>query len=238
MNHFVVQFSAQQVLPGSLSMKILAILLTAFLAGCSFSPGNVQSRQSTDLQARNIKRIAVLAPGGSAAAVAADNPLLGATSEKRTGQDEPGDILMHQVYSAMSGLPGWQIISEAELAEIGASVPPPNDMTRLRKIGELVYAEAVMTGRVLRYRERVGGELGVQSPASVAFTLELIDVQRGDVVWSTRFDETQKGLTENIFSLGDVRQRGLRWLTAEQLMQDGVRKVIDQLHQTLSRAVP
>jgi hypothetical protein len=93
----------------------------------------------------------------------------------------------------------------------------------------------VITGRMLRYRERVGSDLGVQSPASVAFTLDLIDVQRGDVIWSTRFDETQKGLSENILSLGDIRERGLRWLTAEQLAQDGVRKAIHQLHQAIVR---
>jgi hypothetical protein len=69
----------------------------------------------------------------------------------------------------------------------------------------------------------------------VAFTLELIDVQRGDVVWSSRFDETQKGLSENILGLGDIRERGLRWLTAEELAQDGVRKIINQLHQAVFR---
>jgi hypothetical protein len=217
---------------------IAALALTPLLAACSLSPGNIQSRQSTDLQARNIKRIAVLAPGGDGPAAASRNPLLGATPEKRTEHEDPGQILVHLVYSAMASLPGWQIISESELKEASASVARTDDMARLRKIGELVYADAVMTGRVLRYRERVGGQFGVQSPASVAFTLELIDVQRGDIIWSTRFDETQKGLSENILSLGDIRERGLRWLTAEQLAQDGVRKIVNQLHQTIIKPGP
>ena len=142
---------------------------------------------------------------------------------------------MRLVHSAMAAMPTWQIVSDGEVREVSESVSPSNDMARLRKIGELVYADAVLTGRVLRYRERVGSEIGVKSPASVAFTLDLIDVQRGDVIWSARFDETQKGLSENILSLGDIRERGIRWLTAEQLAHDGVRKMVNQLQQAIGR---
>ena len=71
-------------------------------------------------------------------------------------------------------------------------------------IGEMVYADAVMMSRLQRYRERVGDEWGAKSPASVAFILDLVDVRRGDIVWSARFDETQKSLSESIFSLGDI----------------------------------
>jgi hypothetical protein len=84
-----------------------------------------------------------------------------------------------------------------------------------------------------RYRERIGNEWGAKSPASVAFVLELIDVRRGDVVWSARFDETQKPLSENIFALGSVGERGFRWLTAEQLAQEGVRKAVGDLYRIL-----
>jgi hypothetical protein len=219
------------------TLKSLAALLglLPFLAACGLTPGNIQSRQSTDLEARHIKRIAVLAPAAPPPAAPAKNPLLGVSPEQKTERQDPGEVLIRLVYAAMVALPGWQIISESELKDVSESIPKTNDMARLRKIGELVYADAVMTGRMLRYRERVGGDIGVQSPASVAFTLELIDIQRGDVIWSTRFDETQKGLSENILSLGDIRERGLRWLTAEQLAQDGVRKIINQLHQTIVR---
>jgi len=60
-------------------------------------------------------------------------------------------------------------------------------------------------------------------------------VRRGDVIWSARFDETQKSLSENIFALGDIGQRGVRWLSADQLTQDGVKKAVAQLHQMITR---
>lgn len=212
-----------------------ALFVLPFMIACSLAPQNIQSKKSTDLETRRIRRIAVLAPVTLPTPEPTKNPLLGASPEKRLERQEPGEVLIRLAYTAMVALPHWQIISESEVKDVSESIPQSGSLARLRRIGELVYADAVLTGRVLRYRERVGGDIGVQSPASVAFTLELIDVQRGDVVWSSRFDETQKGLSENILGLGDIRERGLRWLTAEELAQDGVRKIINQLHQAVFR---
>ena len=122
------------------------------------------------------------------------------------------------------------------MREVAASLPPGSAASRLRQIGQTVYADAVLTGRVQRYRERVGDEWGAKSPASVAFVLELIDVRRGDVIWVAQFDETQKSLSENILAIGDIGSRGVRWLSAEQLTQEGVRKSIAQLHDIIARA--
>jgi curli biogenesis system outer membrane secretion channel CsgG len=132
-------------------------------------------------------------------------------------------------------LPNWQIVSENEVREVGQSLPAAAETSRLKRIGEMVYADAVMTGRVQRYRERVGDEWGAKSPASVAFVLDLVDVRRGDVIWSAQFDETQKSLSENIFAFGDISERGVRWLSADQLAQEGVKKAIGQLHQIIAR---
>jgi len=88
---------------------------------------------------------------------------------------------------------------------------------------------------VLRYRERVGEEWGVKSPASVSFVIDLWDVRRGDIVWSGRFEETQRPLSENIFALGGFAQRGARWLKAEELALEGVKTAVAELHQILYR---
>jgi hypothetical protein len=144
-------------------------------------------------------------------------------------------LLAKLVYSTTASLPSWQIVSESEMRDVAQTVSPLSEMARIKKIGELVFADAVITTRMQRYRERIGEEWGVKSPASVAFVLDLIDVRRGDVIWSARFDETQKPLSENIFALGDISQRGVRWLSAEQLMHEGVKKAVAQLHQILVR---
>jgi TolB-like protein len=210
---------------------LCALLLTA----CSFGPGNLQSRHATDLETRRIRRIAVVPPSALSDEVR-PQALLGTTPEPRNVERDAAETLARIAYSVMAALPNWQIVSESEVREVAQTLPSAVEATRLRQIGQMVYADAVLTGRVQRYRERVGDEWGAKSPASVAFVVELIDVRRGDVVWSARFDETQKSLSENIFAIGDIGQRGVRWLSAEQLTQEGVKKAIAQLHPIIARA--
>jgi hypothetical protein len=204
------------------------------LAACSFGPGNLQSRHSSDLEARNIRRIAAL-PSSVLRGESSVKAPQGGASEAR-GERDAAETLARVTQSALAALPRWQIVSDSEVREVAQNVPPGVEAARMRQIGEMVYADAVMIGRVSRYRERVGDDWGAKSPASVAFVLDLIDVRRGDVIWSARFDETQKSLSENIFAIGDIGQRGVRWLSADQLMQEGVKKAVGQLHQILVRA--
>jgi hypothetical protein len=202
-----------------------------FLASCSFSPGQLQVQEARDLPARNIQRIAVLrlepppdwggqAPGGA-----------------RTERD-PGAVVSHVVYVAMVGLPNWYVIAEREVGEAEAKLPPARsgDLSRARAVGAALFADAVLIGRVLRYRERVGEEFGARSPASVAFVLQLLDVRSGDLVWSAEFNETQKPLSENVLAIGDYAQRGIRWLRAEELAQAGARRAVERLHAALFRS--
>lgn len=211
--------------------KFVALIVLA-LCGCSFGAGNLQSRHSTDLEARRIRRIAIMPADTASQGVKA--PAL--PGESRISERDAAELLARITHSVMSGLPNWQIVSDNEVREVSQTIPAAGEATRLRQLGEMVYADAVMVGRVRRFRERVGDEWGAKSPASVAFVLELVDVRRGDVVWSASFDETQKSLSENIFAIGEIGARGVRWLTAEQLAQEGVKKAVAQLHQLIARA--
>jgi TolB-like protein len=214
---------------GLTMLKIIALALV-FVAGCSFGSGNVQSKHSSDLEARRIRRIAVLPPETSAGIISNTSP-----TQPLSQQNDAPEMLAKQIYSAMASLPNWQIIADTEVQQVEQTKPAVTGAARLRQVGEKVFADAVIVGRMQRFRERVGDDWGVKSPASVAFVLELVDVRRGDVIWSARFDETQKALSENIFALGDISQRGVRWLSAEQLAMNGVKKAVGQLHQILAR---
>jgi TolB-like protein len=209
-------------------------LVMLLVTACSFGPGNIQLRHSSDLESRRVRRIAVLPPGILNGDVSAKPPL-GTTPAPRSAAQDAPEALAHMIYTVMASMPNWQIISDAEVREVSQSLPAGSEAARFRRIGETVYADAVIVGRVQRYRERVGDEWGAKSPASVAFVLDLIDVRRGDVIWSARFDETQKSLSENIFAIGEVGQRGVRWLSAAQLAQEGVKKAVAQLHDIIAR---
>ncbi len=213
-------------------VKVFSLLML-LLCSCSFGPGNLQSRHSTDLEARRIRRIAVMLPGDNSAQRLRTPAGPG---EAKNAERDPSETLARIIYSVMNSLPNWQIVSESEVREVSQTITATGESARLRQLGEMVYADAVMIGRVRRYRERVGDEWGAKSPASVGFVLDLVDVRRGDVIWSASFDETQKSLSENIFAIGEIGARGVRWLNAEQLTQEGVKKAIAQLHQLIGRA--
>lgn len=157
--------------------KLTWIALLLLLASCSFGSGNLQSRRVTDLESRRIRRIAVLPPNEEA--IARPRPIPG-TTEPRNPERDASETFTRIIYSVMAAMPNWQIVSDNEVREISQSVSATGDSERLRRIGEMVYADAVIVGHVRRYRERVGDEWGAKSPASVAFVLDLIDVRRGE----------------------------------------------------------
>lgn len=206
-------------------LRLLPLLF--FIFSCTLGPGNLQSKHASDLGVRNIARIAIF-PSEPVLLQSPSPP-----GDEKAGDKEVVSLLGGLLYSTMSALPRWQIVSDREVREVGMMVPGGGEGDRAKKLGQLVYADAVISSRILRYRERVGEEWGVKSPASVAFILELWDVKRGDLIWSARFDETQKPLSENIFAIGEFAQRGARWLKAEELALEGVKKAVHQLHQAL-----
>ena len=90
-------------------------------------------------------------------------------------------------------------------------------LERLSHYGRRLGADAVFTGHVYRFRERVGGGFSAESPASVAFDIYLIDCRQPSVLWSAVYDYTQEALSENLFGMGNFFRRGGRWVTAEEL---------------------
>jgi len=214
-------------------LKLLPLLF--FLSSCDLATKNLSISQSTDMEKRNIKRIAILPVDSLSPKQAAKIPYSAAPSEGGAGAErEAGAVLTQLLYSAMTGLPGWHMVLEREVREVEALVPLQGEIrARAKKLGETVYADVVLFGTIQRFREREGAEFGVKSPASVAFTLHLLDVKKGDIVWSAHFEETQRPLSDNIFAIGEFAQRGAKWLKAEELAHEGIKKAVNQLHKTL-----
>lgn len=95
--------------------------------------------------------------------------------------------------------------------------------------GRAVNADMVMAGFIYRYRERLGGEFSIESPASVAFDLHLIRVSDGRLLWSGGYDETQKPLSDNLMELGTFFRRKARWVTASEMANPAVTEMITRL---------
>jgi len=90
-------------------------------------------------------------------------------------------------------------------------------------VGKSINCNAVLESTVKRYAERIGGRYSVESPASVAFEMRLISLDTSSVLWSAKFDEVQKSVMENILEWKKANTRKFTWITAEELMQEGVK---------------
>ena len=103
-----------------------------------------------------------------------------------------------------------------------------------RKLGQKLQASHVLAGTTVRYRERKGTAYGADRPASVAFSLQLIDVKTGDTVWSGAYDKTQQSLSENLLEAPAFFKTGAKWLTAQELACWGAESVVEKLKSSMA----
>ncbi|HMA86241.1 MAG TPA: hypothetical protein VKN73_11110 [Desulfosalsimonadaceae bacterium] len=107
--------------------------------------------------------------------------------------------------------------------------PGTTPLKMAQKLGKELGVDYVLVGNVWRFRERVGSSLGVAKPASVAFSLYLVDTQNGKSVWQDRFNETQQSLSENLLKAPDWFKRGGTWLKARELARYGLKNLLEDL---------
>ena len=84
---------------------------------------------------------------------------------------------------------------------------------------------------VYRYQQRQGGNFAVDKPASVGFHLHLYD--NSGLMKVFEFDETQQPLFDNILKIGTFLRRGMKWITVEQLAEEGIEKGIKAFQEDL-----
>lgn len=94
------------------------------------------------------------------------------------------------------------------------------------EVGKVTRADAVLMGFVTIYRDRVGKKYGVTRPASVGYTLSLVSAVDGSVLWSANYRETQTSLAENLFGISLYFQRGMKWLTSDELAKWGIHQIM------------
>jgi len=95
-----------------------------------------------------------------------------------------------------------------------------------KKTGEALQAQYVVLGNVWRFKERRGTAISSESQASVAFTIYLLNVENGNIIWRATFEKTQQALSDNVLAASDFFKQGARWLTAEELARFGIKQIL------------
>jgi hypothetical protein len=160
-------------------------------------------------------------------------PVCGAVFE--TGSIEAGaDAYMtKQLVAFLQGNTPYTLIPSSAAGGIRSEIisqdPGMSEPELLVEMGKKLQADAVMSGMIYRFRQRIGTGFSVDTPASVAFGIHLIRVADGRLIWTGIFDETQHSLSENLFQLGNFIRRGGGWLTAEELAAFGLQETMATL---------
>jgi hypothetical protein len=97
------------------------------------------------------------------------------------------------------------------------------------QIGKGLNVDFILIGYLFRFEERIGSSLGAEKPASVAFDLHLYRLRDEKMVWTAKFDETQRPLSENLLKIGSFFRRRAHWLTAEELASVGLDEMLKGL---------
>lgn len=111
---------------------------------------------------------------------------------------------------------------------ISGDKPSLDDIEVIKKIGKAFNAQFVLIGYLYRWQERKGTEYSAKQPASVAFDLNLVQSETGDIIWKGSFDKTQQSLMENLFDFSFFFKGKGKWMTARQLAELGLSELIDQ----------
>lgn len=93
----------------------------------------------------------------------------------------------------------------------------------LQQIGKESGCNAVMSTNLYRFQQRQGGEMAADAPASASLAMRIVKIDTGKVIWASEFDETQESLLSNLLSFGKAQSRGFKWITVEELVEQGVR---------------
>ena len=165
-------------------------------------------------------------------------PLIDAPDQiDKTLPDDAAGAVTAEIYAKASLTGGWEVVPQDDVEDAMQQMPPTTlanmDQNALT-LGQKVAADGILYGTVNRYRERVGYDYAAQTPAAVAFTLNFVDENSKQIVWTGKFAREQKALTENIFDLPNFLSNKARWVRAQDIASEGAQSSINNLYSKLT----
>lgn len=137
------------------------------------------------------------------------------------------DYLYGQLQTELEKVDVTELINVSELKEQIQEVTG-GKLGVIKEIGKQSRCGAVLMSTLTTFRQRQGGSLAVDVPASAAFELQLVEAHSGKTIWISSFNETQVSLMSNLFSFGKAQRRGFKWITVEELVAQGVSEKIEE----------
>ena len=108
---------------------------------------------------------------------------------------------------------------------LSESKTEPSELELTVKTGKALRADAVLVGYLYCFRDRAGRNYTVDTPASVVFSLDLIQVKDAKVIWGSHYNETQRSLSDDLFQIGKFIKRKGKWITVREMAVSGIEEV-------------
>lgn len=89
-------------------------------------------------------------------------------------------------------------------------------------IGKKVGCDGVLVTTIRRFKQREGTEYASDDPASADLHMALVHAASGTVLWTADIRETQESFLDNVLSFEKVQNRGFKWISVEQLVEQGI----------------
>lgn len=147
--------------------------------------------------------------------------------------DRANAILAEELSSRrrpFASLPAVRQCQDVVSREQGLRSNPASALDHWIKVGRCLPTDLLLVPQILYFRDRMGGSLGVDQPASVVIHFSLIDVKNQRLAGRYVFDETQRSLSENLLDVDKFVKRRGQWITAYDLLREAARAAIRELH--------
>ncbi|NLA74016.1 MAG: hypothetical protein GX846_00810, partial [Deltaproteobacteria bacterium] len=155
------------------------------------------------------------------------NPLLHTIIRAEPVKQDISDRLSDRLYMLIEDSKNYNMINMRWDQKAGSI--NPGDMNAVKALVKDISADIVITGYVYRMQEREGGEYASVSPASVAFDLYFLDVNKAAVSWKGRYDKTQKSLSENLLDFKSFLKFKGKWADVDTLALEGLKELVDNM---------
>ena len=216
------------------SFYLVLFIVTSFLFACKSS---VSVRETAALPLTNGKLL--ILPFKDMSAIYGENvslrcPLCGNIFMTGEVTDDAADILTQSLISLMQSRKGVELIPSGQAQGVWSEMLSKNEdrlseRDQIIETGRILGAYVVMAGYVYRFRERIGTGYSVDSPASAAFDVHLVDVTSRRILWIGHFDETQRSLSENLFNIGEFLKRKGAWVSVNKMAVSALEDMLKTL---------
>ncbi len=193
-------------------LKIFAVCyVSIFLASCSAGIGDHTEKQAP---LKTLSCVAVMPAGSSV-----DKEDAGDSENARSlvnGAAFVTEIMARQ----LNGNNRVRLVNSQKAASLAPEVSGGLS-GMVGTIGKQLGCDGVLITTVRRFKQRGGTEYASDDPASADLHMALLHTS-GAVLWTADYRETQESLLDNVLSFDKMQARGFKWLSVEQLVEQGL----------------